>query len=88
MHKFILNFITLYCTLNVLGAGKTSAALSKLISLQPKEAVLVELDKHQNVVKEESIKTELLQKGDVIKIYPGSKVCPLHLDINDVYCLF
>ena len=55
-------------------AGKTSEALSKLISLQPTEAIIVALDKLGNVVREESISTDLIQKGDIVKILPGEKV--------------
>jgi len=47
---------------------KTSAALAKLMSLQAMEAVLVELDSDGNVLTEQSISLELVQKGDILKV--------------------
>ncbi|KAI6654634.1 Copper-transporting ATPase 2 [Oopsacas minuta] len=70
----LITFISFGRWLEHLARGKTSEALSKLISLQPTDAILVELGKNENVIKEESIATELLQKGDVVKILPGDKV--------------
>lgn len=48
---------------------KTSNAISELINLQAKTAILVKEDKTEEVVK-----IELIQKGDTIKIRPGDSV--------------
>lgn len=48
--------------------GKTSKALAKLISLQPSEAVLVKVDQDFNILNEQTISFDLLQRGDVLKV--------------------
>lgn len=54
--------------------GKTSEALSKLLSLQALEGVLVQLDPEGTIIKEECIDAKLIKKGDLIKVVPGSKI--------------
>jgi len=38
------------------------------MSLQATEAVLVELDKEGNIIREDKIKVELVQRGDMLKV--------------------
>lgn len=38
------------------------------MSLQATEALLVELDKEGNILREEKLQVELVQRGDVLKV--------------------
>lgn len=60
--------------LEVLAKGKTSDAIAKLMDLAPETATLLTLDEEGNVTNEEEIDSRLIQKNDVIKIIPGTKV--------------
>ena len=55
--------------------GRTSAALSKLMKLQPPEALLLTGggDDGQEL-REERVDSALLQRGDVLRVVPGAKV--------------
>ena len=57
-----------------LAKAKTSDALSKLMSLQATEAILVTLDEHQTVMTEREVPVELVHRGDILKVKPGAKV--------------
>jgi Cu+-exporting ATPase len=70
----LITFIILGKYLEANAKGKTSEAIKKLMSLQSKSAILIETDENGNVVNEEEISTDLIQKGDLLKVYPGEKV--------------
>jgi len=48
--------------------GKTSEALAKLMSLQATEAVLLEMNEDGTILREEKIKIDLVQRGDILKV--------------------
>ncbi|CAH8255972.1 unnamed protein product [Arabidopsis lyrata] len=70
----LISFIILGKYLEVMAKGKTSQAIAKLMNLAPDTAILLTLDKEENVTGEEEIDGRLIQKNDVIKIVPGAKV--------------
>lgn len=67
-------FVTLGRWLEHLAKGKTSEALAKLISLQATDATLVNVNEDGTYGKEEVVSVELLQKGDIVKVFPGEKI--------------
>ena len=58
----------------ILLAGKTSEALSKLLELQPAEAILLEYDDNGKNITEKVINSKLIQRGDVLRVNRGSKI--------------
>ncbi|KAK4703623.1 P-type Cu+ transporter, partial [Phenoliferia sp. Uapishka_3] len=68
----LITFITFGRYLENLAKGKTSAALSKLMSLSPSQTTIY--TDAPACTKEKKIPTELIQVGDVVKIVPGDKI--------------
>lgn len=77
----LFTFISLGRWLEHIARGKTSEALTKLMILQPKEAIIVkgyepskaDLSSY-NFEKEESIDIRMVQKGDIVKVLVDSKI--------------
>ncbi|KAF9301173.1 hypothetical protein BGZ74_007032 [Mortierella antarctica] len=71
----LLSFVTIGRYLENKAKGQTSAALSKLLSLTPATCTIYVLDPVTGEkVSEKSIASELIQKGDLIKVVPGVKI--------------
>ncbi|KAJ7562035.1 hypothetical protein O6H91_03G053000 [Diphasiastrum complanatum] len=70
----LISFILLGKFLEVLAKGKTSEAITKLINLAPDKAMLLSLDNNGNITCEREINSQLIQRNDIIKVGPGSKV--------------
>ncbi|MHA2097352.1 MAG: heavy metal translocating P-type ATPase [Candidatus Kariarchaeaceae archaeon] len=70
----LITFIVLGKYLEASAKGRTSEAIKKLLSLQAKSAIVLTLDDVGDVIKEEEVPLQLIQKGDILKVYPGEKI--------------
>eukprot|EP00118_Oscarella_pearsei_P028212 m.1691 g.1691 ORF g.1691 m.1691 type:complete len:1191 (+) comp7721_c0_seq2:32-3604(+) len=70
----LLTFVALGRFLEHIAKGQTSTALATLMTLQATEATLVTLTGKGQIIKEETIDINLVQKGDILKVQPGDKL--------------
>ncbi|KAG0285702.1 hypothetical protein BGZ96_010098 [Linnemannia gamsii] len=73
--SMLITFVTFGRYLENMAKGETSAALSKLMCLTPSTCTIYVIDPKTGERKsEKKIPSELVQKGDIIKIVPGDKI--------------
>lgn len=70
----LILFISLGRYMESIAKGRTSSALSKLMQLTPSTATLLERNAQGEVLREKKIPSELIQRGDWLKIFPGQQV--------------
>ncbi|KAH7056195.1 hypothetical protein BKA57DRAFT_480962 [Linnemannia elongata] len=73
--SMLITFVTFGRYLENMAKGETSVALSKLMCLTPSTCTIYVIDpKTGERTSEKKIPSELVQKGDIIKIVPGDKI--------------
>ena len=72
----LITFVVFGKYLESVAKGKTSEALSKLMGMQVKTAVRVELSPSDNttVLREEEVDLAVVKVGNIVKVLPGGKV--------------
>ncbi|EGC35084.1 hypothetical protein DICPUDRAFT_47891 [Dictyostelium purpureum] len=70
----LITFILLGKYLEIIAKGKTSEAIKKLMSLQATKATLTTIDENGKILEEREIDIDLVQRGDLLKVLPGSKI--------------
>ena len=65
---FLITFILLGRYLESVAKGRTSQAISKLMSLQADRAVLLELNNNGEIISELEMDCVLVQRNDVLKV--------------------
>ncbi|KAJ0714143.1 putative translocase [Helianthus annuus] len=69
----LISFILFGKYLESMAKGKTSDALAKLMDLAPDTACLLTVNNEGTILSETEINTRLIERNDVLKIFPGSK---------------
>jgi len=70
----LIAFVYLGKYLELYARGKTSEAMTTLLSLQAKKAILLTINDKMEIQTETEIDSELIQKGDVLKVLPGTQI--------------
>lgn len=70
----LITFVVLGRYLENIAKGKTSEALTKLMSLQASFATVVTLNDHDEVIEEKEVPAEFLKTGDIVKVLRGQKI--------------
>ncbi|KVH96446.1 Cation-transporting P-type ATPase [Cynara cardunculus var. scolymus] len=69
----LISFILLGIYFDSISKGKTSDALANLTDLTPDTACLLTMGDDKNVISETEISTQLIQRNDILRIFPSSK---------------
>ena len=69
----LITFITMGKFLEARAKGKTSEAITRLLTLTPATALLLEADKHGKFTEEVEVPTALVQRGDILKVLPQTR---------------
>lgn len=69
----LISLVLLGKYLECAAKGRTSEAITKLLALQPDSATLVELDETGHVLAQRDISSQLIHKGDALKV---GRQCP------------
>ncbi|CAF1034536.1 unnamed protein product, partial [Didymodactylos carnosus] len=71
----LMMFVALGRWLEHIAKGKTSEALTKLLSLQPPRGTLIKRDEATgNILEEQSVLAQLIQRDDLLKVLPGETI--------------
>ncbi|RKP19451.1 heavy metal translocatin [Rozella allomycis CSF55] len=70
----LVMFVSIGRYLENIAKGETSTALTKLMSLRPKEAKILLRDENDKVTQETSILADFVEEGDWVKVYPGENM--------------
>eukprot|EP01104_Vermistella_antarctica_P014707 TRINITY_DN4680_c3_g2_i1.p1 TRINITY_DN4680_c3_g2~~TRINITY_DN4680_c3_g2_i1.p1 ORF type:complete len:946 (-),score=219.54 TRINITY_DN4680_c3_g2_i1:1559-4396(-) len=72
--SMLISFILFGKYLETIAKGKASDAITKLMGLRASNAILLTIGKDGAVINEEEISAELVERGDVLKVVPGSTI--------------
>jgi len=75
MSTMLIPIILLGKYFELMAKGRTSEAISSLLKLRAKTAILVKVDRNYNIESEETIDVDLVQKGDILKVPVLSPSC-------------
>ncbi len=72
---FLICFVLLGRWLENIAKGRTSSAITKLLSLKGKSAIVVTFDEvSEEPLAEQEIDVDLLEKHDILKVVPGANI--------------
>jgi cation transport ATPase len=73
MSSMLIPIIVFGKFLETLAKRKTGEAITKLLQLRATTALLVQLDKFNNIIEETVIDVDLIQKHDLLKVFVMSE---------------